>query len=52
MERVAVYARVSTAAQGDPDATSIEDQLLRTRAYATARDWEVVAEYLDVGVTG
>jgi len=51
-ERVAVYARVSTAAQGEPKATSIEDQLLRTRAYATSRDWTVVAEYVDVGVSG
>jgi DNA invertase Pin-like site-specific DNA recombinase len=46
-ERVALYARVSTAAAQDP-----EMQLVELREYAARRGWEVVDEYVDQGVSG
>ncbi len=48
MNRVALYARVSTKNNGqDP-----ETQLLALREYAQARKLEVFSEYVDVGVSG
>lgn len=44
--RVALYARVST------DHQSTEAQLRELRAIAEARGWDVVAEYVDAGVSG
>ncbi len=46
---VAIYARYSTDRQ---DARSIEDQVRRCRAHATAHDYRVVAEYHDAAVSG
>jgi len=43
--RVALYARVSTSDQ------TPENQLMALRAYAAARDWNVV-EFTDVGISG
>lgn len=45
-EKIAVYARVSTAEQHP------ENQLLELRRYAEARGWVVVNEYVDRGVSG
>ncbi len=46
--RIALYARVSTKDKGqDP-----ELQLTELREYATARGWQVVGEFVDVGVSG
>jgi DNA invertase Pin-like site-specific DNA recombinase len=45
--RVALYARVSTLNGQHP-----EMQLSELREYAARRGWEVVAEYLDEGVSG
>lgn len=46
--RVALYARVSTSDKGqDP-----EVQLSELRAYCQRRDWTVVDEYVDHGVSG
>lgn len=45
-QRVAVYARVSTAGQ------EVENQLHDLREYAKRRGWTVEEEYLDVGVSG
>ena len=42
----ALYARVSTADQ------TCENQLLELRAYATARGWTIVREFVDAGVSG
>lgn len=44
--KVALYARVSTGGQ-DP-----EVQLVALRAHAAQRDWQVVEEFVDRGVSG
>ena len=49
--RAATYARVSTQEQADPG-TSLDTQRDRTRAYVDAQGWELVAEYVDEGVSG
>ena len=47
-EKIAIYARVSTADKGqDP-----EMQLKDLRQYASARGWEVFGEYVDKGESG
>jgi site-specific DNA recombinase len=46
---VAIYARYSTDRQ---DARSIEDQVRRCRAHATAHGYRVVAQYQDAAVSG
>jgi DNA invertase Pin-like site-specific DNA recombinase len=45
-KRVALYARVST------DAQTTENQLVELRAVAARAGWDVVAEYVDKGVSG
>ena len=52
--RAALYARVSTPASskrstrdGDRERQDPEVQLLKLRAYAQARGWEIVDEYVD-----
>ena len=45
-KRVAIYARVSTGEQ-TPD-----NQLQELRAVAERMDWQVVAEYIDHGISG
>ena len=48
MNRVALYARVSTKNNGqDP-----ETQLMALREYAQARGFEVFDEYVDLGISG
>jgi DNA invertase Pin-like site-specific DNA recombinase len=47
LERVALYARVSTTNNQDP-----EMQLRELREYAELRGWSVAEEYVDVGVSG
>ena len=44
--RAALYARVSTADQ------TCENQLLELRAYAGARGWTIVRDFVDAGVSG
>ena len=51
MTRCAVYARVSTARQAEQK-ISIPDQLRRMKKYAKDREFEVVAEYVENGVSG
>jgi len=46
-KRVAIYARVSTARDQNP-----EMQVHALRVLAEQRGWEVVAQYVDVGVSG
>src|SRR5262249_34225058 len=46
--RIALYARVSTRDKGqDP-----ELQLSELREFAKARTWQIVGEFVDVGVSG
>jgi DNA invertase Pin-like site-specific DNA recombinase len=47
MKRAGVYARVSTHNGQNP-----EMQLSELRSYCQRRDWEVVAEYVDTGISG
>lgn len=47
-----LYARVSSAEQARPDATSVEQQLDRGASYADAMGWEVVERVRDDGITG
>ena len=44
--RVAIYGRVST------DGQSVDLQVNELREYAARRNWHIVEEYLDVGVSG
>jgi DNA invertase Pin-like site-specific DNA recombinase len=46
IRKVALYARVST------DQQTTENQLLELRAVAERSGWEVVAEYVDQGISG
>jgi DNA invertase Pin-like site-specific DNA recombinase len=46
--RVAIYARVSTAGNGQ----SPEMQLREMREYCGRRGWQVVGEYVDSGISG
>ena len=47
---VALYARVSTSKQAEKD-LSIPDQRHQARAYCTSRGWEIVADYVEPGVS-
>jgi site-specific DNA recombinase len=49
--RAALYMRVSTGRQADSD-LSIPDQRRQGVAYCQQRGWEVVAEFVDAGLTG
>ena len=44
--RVAIYGRVST------DGQSVDLQINELREYVARRNWQIVEEYLDVGVSG
>lgn len=44
--RVALYGRVST------DGQRVDLQVNELREYADRRDWRIIEEYLDVGVSG
>jgi DNA invertase Pin-like site-specific DNA recombinase len=45
-DRVAIYCRVST------DGQSVDLQVNELREYAARRDWQIVEEYIDYGVSG
>ena len=45
--KAAIYARVSTSNNQDP-----ETQLLALREYVRARGFDLVDEYVDVGISG
>jgi DNA invertase Pin-like site-specific DNA recombinase len=46
--KIAVYSRISTRDHGQ----NVELQLRELREYATRRQWQIVEEYSDVGVSG
>jgi predicted site-specific integrase-resolvase len=47
INRVALYARVSTLSNQDP-----EMQLSELREYAARRGWDIVEEFTDQGISG
>lgn len=51
MTRAAIYSRVSTAEQA-AEGYSVEAQINKGRQYADLKDWEVVIEYRDGGISG
>src|SRR4051812_24102690 len=48
--KAATYCRVSTEEQ--TKGTSLDTQRKRTRAYIEEREWELVSEHVDEGVSG
>src|SRR6266568_7099557 len=48
--RAALYLRVSTGRQADND-LSIPDQRRQAKGYCTSRGWEIVADYVEPGVS-
>lgn len=46
IRKVALYARVSTHEQ------NVDMQISELRSYAALRGWEIVAEYVDIGISG
>jgi site-specific DNA recombinase len=48
--RAALYLRVSTGRQADND-LSIPDQRRQGKGYCTSRGWEIVADYVEPGVS-
>ena len=48
--RVALYLRVSTSRQAEKD-LSIPDQRRQAKVYCTAKDWRIVAEYVERGAS-
>jgi site-specific DNA recombinase len=51
-KRVALYARVSTGEGMQADGFSIDAQLSEMREYAKTRNWKVVEEFVDAGISG
>ena len=47
VKRAAIYARVSTHHGQNPGM-----QLEEVRTYCTRRDWKIVREYVDTGISG
>lgn len=50
--RAVLYARVSTEEQAGKDHFSIDAQFNEMREFAKERDWEVVGEFVDEGISG
>src|SRR5438874_1322715 len=51
--KVALYARVSTATRGENGKSQDpETQLADLRNYANQRNWEIVTEFVDKGISG
>src|ERR1700694_3618479 len=48
--RAALYLRVSTGRQADND-LSIPDQRRQAKGYCTSHGWEIVADYIEPGVS-
>lgn len=51
IRNIALYTRVSTDEQAEKG-YSLESQLDRLRAYCTAREWNIIGEYVDPGFSG
>lgn len=50
--RAVLYARVSTEEQAGKDHFSIDAQLNEMREFAQERNWEIVGEFVDEGISG
>ena len=50
--KAAIYTRVSTEEQAQPDKTSLAQQRERAEAFCKAHGWQVVQVYEDAGVSG
>lgn len=51
MQRVAIYARVSTQEQAE-NGNSLEFQIDKLKAYCQLHEYKIVGEYIDAGVSG
>lgn len=51
MQRVAIYARVSTQEQAE-NGNSLEFQIDKLKAYCQLHEYKIVGEYVDAGVSG
>ena len=51
-DKAAIYIRVSTEEQANPDKTSLASQEKRCRGYSESQEWEVVEVYEDPGISG
>lgn len=51
-KRAAVYARVSTAAQGEEDKASIPEQVSTIEHYCQKKGYEIADRYVDIGYSG
>jgi integrase len=51
MQRVAIYARVSTQEQAE-NGNSLDFQIEKLKAYCQLHDYKIVGEYVDAGVSG
>lgn len=51
MQRVAIYARVSTQEQAE-NGNSLEFQIDKLKAYCQLHEFKIVGEYVDAGVSG
>ena len=51
IKKIAIYTRVSTEDQAR-DGFSLDSQMDRLRSYCKAREWEIIAEYVDAWFSG
>ena len=50
--RAALYARVSTPAQGEEDKTSIPEQIARSEQHCQEKGHSIADRYVDIGYSG
>ncbi|MBA7646771.1 hypothetical protein ES703_54537 [subsurface metagenome] len=52
MSRAALYARVSTPAQGEEEKASIPEQISRIEGYCEENGYSIIERYVDIGYSG
>lgn len=50
--KAALYARVSTAEQGEEEHYSVPEQVRRIEAYAERNGYTITRHYVDIGASG
>jgi len=50
--RAAIYARVSTPAQGEEDKASIPEQIARIEKHCQEKNYSISEKYIDIGYSG